>query len=158
MYKEKILDMVEFGVDDFIAAKTLRFEDGLRPILLFQGDQWEVNTSLSKVRNLLLDYVTTGILEQVSIPLLTRVIVFSALDEKTIKCSQYEVNRISEALAYTNELEPTPVGPHFTLSLRRANWADDDIWKQATKKRKPQSQIDKKKRNITTNVLGEERG
>lgn len=71
---------------------------------------------------------------------------------------QFELPSISEALAYTDELRAFKIGPCMSLSLWRSKFCDDETWKQAIWVRRNKAKSDKKKKNITTNVLGETRG
>lgn len=127
-------------------------------MLIFQGDHFDFNDKLKRVKNLFIDFFSTQKYKEINIQEMNRVLVFSAINETTIKLEQFEVSSINEALAYTDELKCEKIGPCLTLTIRRSNFCDDETWKQATKVRRNKSKSDKKKKNITTNVLGETRG
>ena len=60
MYDEKVLDMVEMGINSVTNIDELNESPDLayhiRPFLIFQGDLWETDETLKKVRNLFHDF------------------------------------------------------------------------------------------------------
>lgn len=73
-----------------------------------------------------------------------RVIVFTAVDDVTIKFRQYEIPKISEPEVLKASLEMKEIGPHFDLKLRRSQVGSHDLFKLACKKPKLVN-IEKKK-------------
>jgi ribosome production factor 2 len=87
MFDHQVMEMVEFGVvrclpsaafyddnddegengkekkaeeKDQLHRKVLRPAVGQRPVLLFQGDLWEVNDEYKRIKNMLMDLLKAG--------------------------------------------------------------------------------------------------
>lgn len=59
MYDGHLLDMVEFGVTNYIEMNDIEGHKkmiGSKPLLVFQGDQWETDTIYARLQNLFLDF------------------------------------------------------------------------------------------------------
>lgn len=158
VYKEKLLDMFEFGVSDFKDLEKCTFETGLKPVLLFQGEHFDYDERLTLVKNMFIDFFHTRVMDSSDILSMTRTIVFTAIDHEKIHITQYESPKISEGLAFQDGIKVNEVGPSMHLKVRRIKEADKDVMKQAVKKRKKITQALNKKKNISTNELGQKRG
>lgn len=118
IFNSKVIDLVEFGATEHQAIGLVKsFEYHTKPVLIFQGDHFDYNDSLKKVKNIFIDFFSSQHYQEINILEMNRVIVFSATSETSIRMEQYEVPSISEALAYTDELKPNKIGPCMTLAL-----------------------------------------
>lgn len=91
--------MYEFGVlnfksiSDFSATEITR---ELKPIIIFQGEQFEFSEKHMRLKNLFYDFFHNTHLEEANIVEMKRVIVFTSLDDNTVQFRQYEVPQITE--------------------------------------------------------------
>lgn len=57
--------MVEFGIDSIAGIDEfetlLKVPTHTRPVIIFQGDSWETDSALSKVKNILHDFFAENI-------------------------------------------------------------------------------------------------
>ena len=110
------------------------------------------------VKNVLIDFFGGNYqIENMNILTMTRIIVVTALTNKKLILKQYET-KVNEALAYQGEMAPVDIGPTMTLELKRVKKPDSDIMKEALKNRKLKAASLNKKRNISTNIMGEKKG
>lgn len=157
MYDGHLLDMFEFGIDRL--QNMLSFNGGKKgiaskPVLIFQGDQWENDSLYNNVQNLLLDFFRGYKATSISMAGVDHAICCSIVDSKIFIRSY--------TLSYTKSDSKVPLvslqdmGPHFDLSLRRHHTASQDLWKTATKKDK--SNLTKKVKNIAKSSFGDKIG
>lgn len=163
VFNSEILDMVEFGIQEFKSreelTKSVEIPINSRPCLIFQGDLFEYDAIYIRMKNLFQDFFVEGItLREIDISKgLNFAIVFSANEER-LSINTYEINLNKAKL----EEPSTPefinlkeIGPSCELKLRRHKFAPDDAFKLACKHPK----LDKKKvKNITTNNIGDKKG
>lgn len=82
-YDGHILDMVEFGLEnvqfitDFAGYKK---SVGSKPIMLFQGDQWDSDTTYGKLQNLFIDVFRGAKVDKVALKGLDHVLAFTVVD------------------------------------------------------------------------------
>ncbi|KAG5325887.1 RPF2 factor, partial [Pseudoatta argentina] len=58
MYEHMLLDMIEFGVDNYKGLKDFKVEkisSGIKPLLIFNGELFESNCEYGRIKNLLID-------------------------------------------------------------------------------------------------------
>ena len=163
LYDMKILDMLEFGVEEWKTmqefGRSHSIEVGQQPILIFQGDAFDLSEKHLKFKNMMIDFFRIKHLESVNILALQRIVTFTATStDGNITIQQFETEKINEGLAGENKIETKEVGPKISLSLRRIKDADRDTWKAATKVIKSKSKQLDKKHNISYNELGQKIG
>lgn len=129
--------MYEFGVDAFTSMEDLKSDKkafGSKPLMLFLGDQWEIDSLYMNIQNLLLDYFRGFKTDKISLRGVDHVISCSVQEGK-IYIRTYYVN-----YQKSNEEVPNlilkPMGPFLDLSVRRTQTASEDLWKTACKKPK----------------------
>lgn len=159
-FNSHILDMFEFTVEnyrsmtDFTAAD---FTNDLKPILIFQGDVFDVSDKHKRMKNLFTDFFRISDLAEVNIVELKRVLVFTCRGETSpIEVRHLEASGISETTVSKQTVPFREVGPCFDLVLKRDKMASNDLFKEACRQPKVQN-LDKKKsnKNKFTTALGE---
>ena len=97
MFDQHLLDMIEFGVDQFKALsdfKTSKVMMGCKPCLIFSGDVWHQNEEYTKCKSLLIDFFRGEVVEQVRLAGFEHAISFTASDGK-IFLRSYKYNLIT---------------------------------------------------------------
>jgi Brix domain len=78
-----VLDLFEFGLSDFrgltefVGAKK---GTGSKPLVIFQGDQWDADATYARAKNLLLDFFRGDSVEKISLKGLDHVLSFTVVD------------------------------------------------------------------------------
>lgn len=138
LFDNKPLDTFEFEVKNFIPKQYIKanldFEFNSQPIIIFQGELFETDKELERIKKFFLDFYTQDLIEEVNITDLRRVIVFAVDSDKTIKIRNYQTNPISEYSLNNIKIEET--GPSFDLLPRRVKLCDEDEYKVACKQPK----------------------
>ena len=134
--------MFEFGVSGYKSMSSFKSKDinnQIKPILLFQGEQFDFNNKHMRFKNYLIDFFRLTDYDEANISELKRVMVFTSLSDSVITFKQFEVNS-GKAVNVTDVKNQTlgmeEVGPRFTLGWRRDKLAADDLYKEACKKPK----------------------
>lgn len=159
-----ILDICEFGVKNFKGTSAFETPQhvhaDMKPILLFQGEHFETNDNLKRIKSLLIDFFQNNDLKEANIQELKRVMVFTSRGEKEpIEVRHLEVDDISEATVQMKTMPFREIGPSFDLFLRREKLGSTDLFKEACRQPNLKS-YDKKRadKNKFTNVMGEQKG
>ena len=163
MYNQSVLDMIELGVIDVKTMQDFKvkigIEIGMQPILLFQGDAFDLSENHIKFKNMMLDFFRIKHLQNLNILSAQRIITFTskAVDGE-ILMQQFEAGTINEGLAGDGKVDMKEIGPKVRMEIRRVKHADFDAWKAATRVKKSKAKMVEKKRNISTNELGQRVG
>ena len=142
LYEHQLLDMVELGIEDISGIEDfdnlLKIPTHTRPAIIFQGDVWETDSSLSKVKNILHDFFVENIkLKEIEVNNALRLtITFSAYGNKIFMRTFEVILSGSNILEDEGKLSIEEVGPKVNFVLRRTRFADDELMKQATKELK----------------------
>ncbi|XP_015176497.1 PREDICTED: ribosome production factor 2 homolog [Polistes dominula] len=153
MYEQTLLDMVEFGIENYKSLKEYKVPKisvGMKPILIFNGELFENNQQYIRIKNLFVDMFQREIVQKIRLQGLEHVLSFTADDNKIYLRSYRILLKKSNTRIPRIELEE--IGPSIDLSCRRTKLASADHFKQACKK--PKTLKVKKKKNISTNALG----
>lgn len=157
--------MFEFGVTNFKAISEFEKNEvdrDLKPIIVFQGEQFEFSDKHKRLKNFLLDFFKQTDYTEVNIAELKRVLLFTSISESQILCRHLEVNRgklVNETDVSNKTLTFNEIGPHFDLTIRRDKIAATDLWKSACKHPKLMSSETKRlKKNVTTDEFGQQIG
>lgn len=81
MFEHNLLDMVEFGIENFKPLKDFKTEKittGTKPMLVFQGDLFEHNPEFIRMKNLLTDMFQREVVKNVRLQGLEHVLSFTA--------------------------------------------------------------------------------
>jgi ribosome production factor 2 len=173
----RILDMIELGLDpatclgssDFAGPKKLL---GSKPMLLFQGDEWERHPTLVKLKSLLTDAFGMKGATKLALTALDHVIAITAMPsgagsvadasglvsgawQGTVAWRVYTVI-LKRSGSMTPAVELVPHGPAYDWTVRRTFFASPELDKEAH--RKPAQLKKKKVKNVTHDEFGETLG
>ncbi|XP_068981897.1 ribosome production factor 2 homolog [Bombus flavifrons] len=153
MYEQTLLDMVEFGIENYKGLKSFKvpkISEGIKPLLVFNGELFENNYELNRIKNLFVDMFQREPVEKIRLQGLEHVLSFTAIDNKILVRSYRILLKKSDCRIPRIELEE--IGPRADLICRRTKLASEDLFKQACKK--PKELKVKKKKNISVDKLG----
>lgn len=156
-YDGHILDMIEFGVDEQICIQEILGEKkgvGSKPLLVFQGDQWENDTTYKNIKNLLIDIFRGDNIEKISLTGVDHVVSCSCVDGK-IFVRTYTLG-FSKSNSKTPDVSLNAMGPFLDLTVRRTQLPAPDTWKDAV--RIDKSQKSKKVKNVSSSSIGDKVG
>ncbi|XP_064473055.1 ribosome production factor 2 homolog [Ornithodoros turicata] len=148
-----ILDMFELGMDQYKALeefKVAKVASGIKPLLLFAGEQFEQTKDYQRLKNFLIDFFSGEQVDAVSLQGLEHVLMFTMSEEK-LYVRSYKV-LMKNSGTKTPRIELEEIGPSFDLCLRRMKIASDDLFKRA--RRLPKQAKPKKKKNFEKTALG----
>lgn len=177
-YDHKMLDMMEFGVENFKGLADFASEKipiGTKPCLLFSGSLFETNEEMKRAKNLLIDFfrgpkvpnirlqglgksLKNSILGYLCTKFCTiseHAIQFTAVEKEgkqVIYLRSYRID-LKKSGSRLPRVELTEMGPNIDLVLRRHHLASEDLFKSACKQVK---NIDKPKKvkNISKDAFG----
>ncbi|XP_033305388.1 ribosome production factor 2 homolog isoform X2 [Bombus vosnesenskii] len=153
MYEQTLLDMAEFGIENYKGLKSFKvpkIAEGIKPLLVFNGELFENNYELNRIKNLFVDMFQREPVEKIRLQGLEHVLSFTAIDNKILVRSYRILLKKSDCRIPRIELEE--IGPRADLICRRTKLASEDLFKQACKK--PKELKVKKKKNISVDKLG----
>ncbi|XP_025264420.1 ribosome production factor 2 homolog [Camponotus floridanus] len=157
MYDHMLLDMIEFGIENYKGLKDFKVEKvslGIKPLLIFNGEVFESNYEYRRIKNLLVDMFQREVVGRIRLQGLEHVLSFTAIENKILLRSYRILLKKSNTRIPRIELEE--IGPRADLLCRRNKFASEDLFKQACKK--PKELKMKKKKNISTDTLGTTHG
>jgi ribosome production factor 2 len=160
-YENQVLDVLEMGVDEIQTMEDFKncmsIEIGQQPILMFQGDCFDMSEKHEKFRNMMIDFFRIKTLSEVNIVECNRLIVFTSRNkDEPVLMQQFESGKINEALAGSSQIALREIGPRARLDIRRYTPPTKDLWKACMKKIKTKTMDEK--RNIEKNELGQRIG
>lgn len=153
LYEHTVLDMVEFGIENYKGLKAFKISkipEGTKPILIFNGEQFENNYECIRIKNLLIDMFHRETVENIRLQGLEHVLSFTVVNNKILLRSYKILLKKSNTRIPRIELEE--IGPRADLVCRRTKLSSEDLFKQA--KKKPKELKVKKRKNISTDKLG----
>ncbi|XP_076645265.1 ribosome production factor 2-like protein Non3 [Halictus rubicundus] len=153
MYENTLLDMAEFGIENYKSLKDFKVpkvSEGLKPLLVFNGELFENNYELDRIKNLFVDMFQREVVENIRLQGIEHVLSFTAVENKILLRS-YRV-LLKKSNSRTPRIELEEIGPRADLICRRTKLASADLFKQACKK--PKELKVKKKKNISKDNLG----
>ncbi|CAI5769957.1 Ribosome production factor 2 homolog [Podarcis lilfordi] len=157
MYDYHVLDMVELGIEKFVALRDIKNSkcpEGTKPMLIFAGDAFDISEEHRRLKSLLIDFFRGPVVPSVRLAGLEHVLHFTAIDEKVYMRSYKVLLKKSGCKIPRIELED--MGPSLDLVMRRTHLASDDLYKLSL--RQPKALKPKKKKNISHDVFGTKYG
>ncbi|XP_060128619.1 ribosome production factor 2 homolog isoform X2 [Zootoca vivipara] len=157
MYDYHVLDMVELGIEKFVALRDIKNSkcpEGTKPMLIFAGDAFDISEEHRRLKSLLIDFFRGPVVPSVRLAGLEHVLHFTAVDEKVYMRSYKVLLKKSGCKIPRIELED--MGPSLDLVMRRTHLASDDLYKLSL--RQPKALKPKKKKNISHDVFGTKYG
>jgi ribosome production factor 2 len=162
LFAEHLLDMFEFGVSNYkgIASyHNAEIDCQIKPVLVFQGEQFEFIEKFSRFKNFLIDFLKFADYEEANIVELKRVMIFTSVSDSKIQVRHYEMQSINETDVKKQSLKMAEIGPSFDLTYRRDKIATSDLYKAACKQPREQSALNKKmNKNVYTDEFGQTKG
>ena len=158
-FDSQILDMYEFGVEDFQKIGSFSAETkavGSKPIFVFLGEKWENDVIYSRLQNLLIDFFRADRFEKISLKGLDHVLGWTILDDGKLYFRAYSI-AFKKSGTKIPDVELEPMGPFMTLTLRRHQLPSNDMWNMSLKQAK-NVLIPKKQKSITRNNMGDKVG
>ncbi|KAJ2821702.1 rRNA-binding ribosome biosynthesis protein rpf2 [Coemansia erecta] len=160
----QVLDMVELGVErctpiDAIKAKVCAV--GMKPLMVFQGEQFAQDQDMMTLKNILLDFFRGEAADRVSLKGLEFVITVTAGPRDAnggpglVFLRSYTTS-FKKSGVRQPRVELEEMGPSLDLRVRRVRYATDEMWKQAI--RVPKELKDVKVKNVTRDGLGDKYG
>jgi len=165
MFDGHLMDMFEFGVDNFnkigsmaaeMGAKSTTKATGSKPMFVFMGEKWETDTTLVRLQGMLVDFFRANRVEKISLKGLDHVMGWTVLEDGKIYCRVYTVS-YKRSGTRIPDVELLPMGPFMDLSVRRSHLAAGDMWNAANKQAKNVN-VPKKVKNISRNIMGDKVG
>ncbi|XP_011703438.1 PREDICTED: ribosome production factor 2 homolog [Wasmannia auropunctata] len=153
MYEHMLLDMIEFGVENYKGLKDFKGEkitSGIKPLLIFNGELFESNYEYGRIKNLLVDMFLREEVQKIRLQGLEHVLSFTAVENKILLRS-YRI-LLKKSNMRTPRIELEEIGPRADLVCRRNKFASEDLFKRACKK--PKALKAKTKKNISTDTFG----
>ncbi|XP_017485030.1 PREDICTED: ribosome production factor 2 homolog [Rhagoletis zephyria] len=160
----QILDMVEFGFENFKALSEFQVEkisSETKPILLFSGELFDNQPDFQRIKSLLLDFFVGPNIDQVNLTGIEHVIQFVEVD-RVIHMRSYRIF-LKKSGVKLPRVELQEIGPRVDLTLRRSNLASIDLFKKTLKQPdQVLKQVGKMKKpeekNISKDVFGTKLG
>jgi len=156
LFDYHILDMVEFGIDNYKSISEFKNEKsaiGSKPCFIFMGDEFDKD-EFAITRNLLLDFFRGTEVKAVNLAGLDHVFICSCVESK-IYMRHYSIG-FKKSGTKTPYVELEEMGPSFDFTIRRHQFAKEDLRNEAT--RIPKGVAPKKEKNVIHNAFGDRIG
>jgi len=154
----QVLDMVEFGVENFKGLddfKNAKVAAGIKPCLLFAGEPFmSPSSDFFRIKNLLIDFFHGEEVTNIRLEGIEHAISFTAVDNQ-IYMRSYRITLLKSG-EKTPYAELEEIGPSADLVLRRTKLASADLFKSSCKK--PKEVKVKKVKNISKDSFGSQLG
>ena len=159
LFNFKVLDMFEYEVTNYIPishfSEKVLIDSCMKPVIIFQGDLFETDFQLERMRRFFLDLFKLHDVDEVNISELRRVMMISVTEDREIKIRSFQVEGQIKEFSL-DHLQLTEVGPSLNLKVRNIHLASKEFYDLAL--RQPKEAMIKKEKNIENNALGEKRG
>lgn len=153
-YNHQILDMIEFGIENFKAMeefKNSKITMGVKPVILFSGQAFQEQDDYKRIQNLFIDLFSANTNTKLNLNSIEHVIYLTAADEKLLFRSYKIIYKKSGCK--TPRVELNEIGPHFDMTVRRVRFASKDLFKKACFQK--YSKKPNKVKNIEKSTLGD---
>lgn len=157
----RILDMFEFGITNYTPMASfpmVKSAPGSKPLLLFNGGDYDKSATTKSLRSLLLDmFRGPDDVEALNLAGVDHIIVFTLNGESKVSFRHYAVNLLVAADSTLPKVGLTEAGPRFDLEIRRVQMASDEHMRAAMKKAKDPKAV-RKVKNVSRDELGDKKG
>lgn len=161
MFGFRILDMMEFGVSEYqpmAECKRTTSPPGSKPLLLFNGDDFEATQTTRTMKSLLLDVFRGPYdVKRLNLAGVDRVIVFTLQGEDRVLFRQYSIDLRKNIESPLPRVVLEESGPNFDMTLRRTQLASEGMAKDAMRKAKD-PRLERKTKNVIKDDIGDKRG
>ncbi|CAI2174493.1 20718_t:CDS:2 [Funneliformis geosporum] len=170
MFDGQILDMIEVGIENAKSLndfKTSKCAIGMKPLFLFNGDLFENSHVHKTFKNILLDFYRGQSVKHINLSGLEHIISVTAINSTLEQSNDpkampgliyfkvYSI-KLKKSGEKTPRVELEEMGPSYVFRIRRFKFANDDVYKLATKV--PKINKPKKIKNIDVNEMGDKIG
>ncbi|KAI8901654.1 Brix domain-containing protein [Globomyces pollinis-pini] len=163
MFDYQMLDMIELGIqnmktlEEFDSAKATL---GNRPLIIFNGENWDSTDELRTVKSMFLDLFTGDTsAEQINLAGISHLITFTCVGNPSSPCrflmNTYNIKLMKSGVKLPR-VELEEMGPSFEFIQRRCTLANIDMMKESL--RTPNLNKPRKEKNIEKNEYGERTG
>ncbi|RIB05633.1 ribosome production factor 2 [Gigaspora rosea] len=171
MFDGQLLDMIEVGIEKAITMNEIKSQKcsvGMKPLFIFNGDLFETSQVHKTFKNMMLDFFRGQNLESINISGLEYVISITATgsivdsDSTAPSTSDGKIFFRVYTIQMTKSGQKAPrveleeMGPSYDFKLRRTKFANEEVYKIATKV--PKTLKPKKVKNIDVNEIGDKVG
>lgn len=157
MYDFHVLDMVEFEVSNFkpIASfKGAKCTAGIKPCLIFAGEPFQTDPTMTRVKNLLTDYFRGETVENLRLQGIELALSFTLIGG-VIQLRAYRI-LLKKSGTRVPRIEIEEMGPSMDLKLRKSRLASENLFATATKK--PKELKKKSVKNVSHDAFGTKLG
>eukprot|EP00762_Andalucia_godoyi_P001923 ANDGO_05944.mRNA.1 Ribosome production factor 2 homolog len=150
LFDFELYDMYEFEVEGFEVPPVSTQQLGSKPVLIFQGDQFENDATYCAIREYFLDFARGADLEKVSAEGLQHALVFSVIGSR-IHIKQYYLQSQFKS-EEAPKITAVPSGLHIVLAPKRNVLATADKRKVAMRRSK--QSLPMKTKNVEEGAVG----
>jgi len=157
MFNWELLDMVEVGIDQYLGLNDINGPKkllGNKPMMLFQGDEFEHVEEFKVLKSLLIDLFRGQETDSLNVAGLDSVMVCSSHKQKCHMRWYFVTLDDSDTKTPTAKLRN--MGPFLDLDVKRCRVGPKELRKLAM--RRPPQLKKKKQKNVTVNEMGEKVG
>ncbi|KAL1131751.1 hypothetical protein AAG570_011364 [Ranatra chinensis] len=157
MYDHNLLDMFEFGIENYkglLDFHTEKISTGMKPCLLFSGPQFVDDPIFNRVQNLFVDLFQREKVDALRLQGVEHVMHFTTAEEK-ILLRNYRI-LLKKSGCSIPRIELEEIGPSVDFKIRRTRLASDDLFKLACKQ--PKALKARKVKNISRDAFGTKLG
>eukprot|EP01134_Creolimax_fragrantissima_P005955 CFRG5955T1 len=160
-----IMDMIEVGIENYKGLSQYKQSVmmGSKPCFVFNGDSFETDATLMKIKSLVLDLFRGQVVQNINIGGLDHVISVThiPLTQKQADGSTATTHTVAfrvfkskllKSGTRTPRVELVEMGPNFDMEVRRTQFASKDVLKHAMKQ--PATLKPKKHKNVEYDGLG----
>lgn len=157
----RILDMIEFGVSNFTPSASfpnVKSTPGSKPLVLFNGEDFESKSSTRHLKSLLLDiFRGPNDLKAINLSGVDRAVVFTLEGDSRVRFRHYAIELRTAKGSSLPKVVLNEAGPSFDLGVRRSQSAPEALLKEAFKKAKD-PRIGHKTKNVSRDDMGDKKG
>lgn len=154
MFDWKLLDMLEFGISNYVPAKEFGEASqsvGSKPMFVLAGEAFQTEEVYRTAANLIVDFFRGRVVDKINIQGLDHVIQLTVVDG-VIHFAHYSV-KLKKSGSQVPNIHLTEIGPAMDFTLRRSKLASEDLRKEAL--RVPVQLQPTKKKNISKTGLND---
>uniref|UniRef100_A0A8C4PYA4 Ribosome production factor 2 homolog n=1 Tax=Eptatretus burgeri TaxID=7764 RepID=A0A8C4PYA4_EPTBU len=157
IFDHHVLDMHELGLESYRSLHEFKVQkcmQGLKPLLLFTGEEFESDLEHRRLKNILIDFFRGPSISAVRLGGLEHVLSFTAINGRIFVRSYRVLLKRSGVKLPRVELEE--MGPFLDLVPRRVRIASQDLFKRAM--RRPPAVLRKPRKNVSHDPFGSKLG
>lgn len=150
----KLLDMIEFGVSNFVSTKDFGEGSsglGSKPMFVLSGEAFQTEEIYRTAANMLVDFFRGRVVDKINMQGLDHVIQLTVQDE-VIHFAHYSV-KLKKSGTQVPNISLTEIGPSMDFTVRRSKLAAEDLRRDSL--RTPAQLNPSKHKNISKTSLND---